>query len=90
MRRFLIAHALWLGACGLLILQRLLVAMCLPLLAVMTWCFMAQSDRQFGYGIQGASYFWRPLPPRPRTRLKRRQKATVLPPLDGGPTRRIP
>jgi hypothetical protein len=91
MRRFMIAHALWLGACCLLILQRLLVILCLPLLAASTWFFMAQSERTFGYSIQGASYFWRPLPARPRTPFrKRRIKATVLPPLDSSPKRRIP
>lgn len=91
MRRYLIVHARWLFACGLLIVQRLLVMfICVPMLAIATWFFMAQGNRTMNASIEGASYFWRPLPPRPGARLRERVKATILPPLDSSPKRRIP
>lgn len=90
LRRFIVAHIVWLLACLVLIIQRLGVFLCLPLMAATSMFFMSQSERQLGHSIQAASYFWRPFPSRPRVRLvKKRVKATVLPPLDSSPKRRI-
>lgn len=95
MSRVIRAYIRWLAACALLIVQRLGVILCLPLLWVTTFFFMHMSDKQTGYAIEGASYFWRKLPPRPVWRKKRRKKAgrltgEILPPISDGSDRLIP